>query len=185
MINIAIQDKINQNQPIKLHLGCGSKLFDGYINIDGAYMQGTPGITIHDLLDPFPISNNCVDEIISVHVIEHIMPDQVPILMKEWLRVLKPGGFVAVEWPDILKMCRYIVQDPSRLYSSDKRVRKRGIAGIFGDIARYQDPVMLHKWGYSADSMSLLFKDAGFTTTVIESPLYPKTEMCSRVVAYK
>jgi predicted SAM-dependent methyltransferase len=180
-----IQEKINQSEPVRLHLGCGSKLFDGYINVDGAYMKGTPGITIHDLLDPFPLPDSCVDEIISVHVIEHIMPDQVPMLMKEWLRVLKPGGFVAVEWPDILKMCQYIVQDPARLYSSDKRVRKRGIAGIFGNIAKYQDPVMLHKWGYSADSMSLLFKDAGFSTTVSETPCHPKTEMCSRVVAYK
>jgi SAM-dependent methyltransferase len=180
-----VQAKLNRSEPVRLHLGCGSKLFDGYINIDGSYMQGTPGITIHDLLDPFPLPENCVDEIISVHVIEHIMPDQVPNLMKEWLRVLKPGGFVAVEWPDILKMCQYIVQDPTRLYSSDKRVRKRGIAGIFGDIARYQDPVMLHKWGYSADSMSLLFREAGFTTTIIAPPVYPKTEMCSRVVAYK
>jgi predicted SAM-dependent methyltransferase len=180
-----VQEKIKQSEPVKLHLGCGSKLFDGYINVDGAYMKGTPGVTIHDLLDPFPLLDSCVDEIISVHVIEHIMPDRVPMLMKEWLRVLKPGGFVAVEWPDILKMCQYIVQDPSRLYSSDNRIRKRGIAGIFGNIVKYQDPVMLHKWGYSADSMSLLFKNAGFSITALETPHHPKTEMCSRVVAYK
>ena len=185
MLNDKVNELTNSGQKVRLHLGCGSRLFDGYINIDGEYMQGTPGITIHDLLNPFPLPENCVDEILSVHVIEHVMPDKVPGLIKEWLRILRPGGYVAVEWPDILKMCQYIVQDPTRLYSSDKRVRKRGIAGIFGNIVRYQDPVMLHKWGYSADSMSLMFKEAWFTKIITDNPHHPKTEMCSRVVAYK
>lgn len=184
-----LRDKINElkenQQPIRLHLGCGSRIFDGYLNIDGEYMKETPGIYVHDLLTPFDIEDNSVDEILSVHVIEHIMPDKVPDVFKEWHRVLKKKAFVAVEWPDLLKMCRYIVDDPSRLYSKDKRVRKRGVAGIFGNIARYQDPVMLHKWGYSEASMAELFREIGFTKIVSQPPLYPKTEMCSRVVAFK
>jgi hypothetical protein len=44
---------------------------------------------------------------------------------------------------------------------------------------------MLHKWGYSADSLSKLLKDTGFSKTVVEPNKYPKTAMCSRVVAYK
>lgn len=185
MLNEEVLKKASTGESVRLHLGCGSKLFDDYINVDGAYMIGTPGVIIHDLLDPFPISDNSVDEILSVHVIEHIMPDRVLGLFQEWHRVLKKKGFVAVEWPDILKMCKYIVDDPSRLYSKDKRVRKRGIAGIFGNISRYQDPVMLHKWGYSEDSIAELFKEAGFSKIRYEPPLHPKTEMCSRVVAFK
>lgn len=171
--------------PVKLHLGCGSNLFESYINVEGDYCAGQAGIVIHNLTENYPIPNNCIDEILNVHVIEHIMPDQVLPMLKEWHRILKPNGIVAIEWPDLLKMCTYIVQDPTRIYSENKKILKRGVAGIFGNIARYQDTAMLHKWGYSADSMIKILKDAGFRKAVIEKNCYAKTEMDSRVVAYK
>lgn len=176
------QDK---NQPVKLHLGCGPNLFEEWINVDGDYCAGQPGVTIHNLTDQYPIPDNTVDEILSVHVIEHIMPDKVPDMLKEWHRILKPGGFVATEWPDLLKMCKFIVDDPSRIYSDNKKILKQGVAGIFGNIGKYQNIAMLHKWGYSADSLSKMLKDVGFSKTIIEPNKYPKTAMCSRVVAYK
>ncbi len=173
------------NKPVKLHLGCGPNIFEDWINVDGDYCAGQPGVTIHNLTDPYPVPDNSIDEILSVHVIEHIMPDKVPNMILEWRRILKPGGFVATEWPDLLKMCKFIVDDPSRLYSDNRKILKQGIAGIFGNIARYQDVAMMHKWGYSADSLSKIFKDCGFSRTITEPNKYPKTGMCSRVVAYK
>ncbi len=175
----------NTSGPIRLHIGCGSRLFDGYLNIDGEYMQGTTGVILHDITKPFPIPDNSVDEILSVHVIEHIMPDKVPPMLKEWHRIIKPEGFAATEWPDLLKMCQFIVEDPSRLYSDNRKVLKQGIAGIFGNITRYQDVAMMHKWGYSTDSLGKLLTEAGFGEIVVEPNKYPKTPMCSRVVAYK
>jgi hypothetical protein len=44
---------------------------------------------------------------------------------------------------------------------------------------------MLHKWGYSGESMSRIFRDAGFTRVQIEGNLHAKTNIDSRVVAYK
>lgn len=181
----AVKDLQNKKLPIRLHLGCGPNLFEGWINVEGDYCAGQPGITIHNLIDVYPIDDNTVDEILSVHVIEHIMPDKVSPMLKEWHRILKPKGYVATEWPDLLKMCKFIVDDPSRLYSDNRKILKQGVAGIFGNIGRYQDVAMLHKWGYSADSLSKLLKDCGFSKTVTEPNKYPKTGMCSRVVAYK
>ena len=180
-----IQELREQNKPVRLHLGCGTRVFDDYLNIDGDYMAGTPGIFVHDISQPFPVDENSVDEILSIHVIEHIMPDQVPGILREWLRMLKPGGCVAIEWPDLLKMCQYIASDPSRIYSTDRKVQKRSVGGIFGNIIRYQDPVMLHKWGYSEESLGLLLKQNGYTNVRSEPNHYPKTEMCSRVVGFK
>ena len=171
---------------VRLHIGCGSRIFDEYINIDGDYMSGTPGVVIHDITVPFPLPDNSVDEILSVHVIEHIMRDRVPGIMQEWLRVLKPGGFVAVEWPDFLKMCQEVVKNPDCLnFDSDRRLQKRTILGIFGDNLRYPDPVMWHKWGYSADSISKLFQNVGYSHIKIEDNLHSKTMNDSRAVAYK
>jgi predicted SAM-dependent methyltransferase len=175
----------NLKKSVKLHLGCGPNVFEDWINVDGDYCAGQPGVTIHNLTDTYPVLDNSVDEILSVHVIEHIMPDKVPPMLKEWHRILKPGGFVATEWPDILKMCKFIVDDPSRLYSDNRKILKQGIAGIFGNIVRYQDVAMMHKWGYSIDSLSKLLREAGFSKIIAEPNKYPKTAMCSRVVAYK
>ena len=172
--------------PVRLHIGCGSRIFEGYINVDGEYMRHDSNVIIHDITQAFPLADNLVDEILSVHVIEHIMRDRVPDMMREWLRILKPGGFVAVEWPDFLKMCQEVVKNPDCLnFDADRRLQKRTILGIFGDNLRYPDPVMWHKWGYSVDSLTKLFQSVGYSRTKIEDNLHSKTMNDSRVVAYK
>jgi hypothetical protein len=172
-------------QSIRLHVGCGSRIFENYINVDGQYMAHDPAVAIHDLTTPFPLPENSVDEILSVHVIEHIPRSRVPVMLADWLRILKPGGFVAIEWPDFLKMCTEIVKNPASIYSEDRRVLKRTILGIFGDNERYPDPVMWHKWGYSADSLQHILRSQGFRITHAEPCHHSKTPNDSRVVAFK
>jgi SAM-dependent methyltransferase len=43
-----------------------------------------------------PLKNGSVDRILSVDFQEHLPPDQIPNLLEELHRVLKPGGFLAV-----------------------------------------------------------------------------------------
>ena len=185
MINDKVQEKLKNSQPVRLHLGCGNRYFDGYINIDGDYMAHDPNVIIHDITKIFPLPNNCVDEILTVHVIEHISRQHILPMYKEFYRICKTGGFVAMEWPDLLKMCQEVVKNPDCFWTHDKRLLKRTIAGIYGDSARYPDPTMLHKWGYSADSMSKIFLEAGFSRIEIQSNLHGKSPIDSRVVAYK
>lgn len=172
-------------QSVRLHLGCGHQKFEGYINVDGEYMSYDSEIVIHDISKPFPIDDNCVDEILTVHVIEHFSREVPPAMFKEFYRICKPSGFVAMEWPDLLKMCQEVVNYPDCFWTHDKRLVKRTVSGIYGDFARYPDPVMLHKWGYSEESMIRLLRDAGFTTVYSEPNHHPKSSIDSRVVAYK
>ena len=149
-----------------MHLGCGPNLYDEWVNVDGDYCAGQPGVTIHNIVDPYPIPDNSVDEILTVHVIEHIPPGEVPAMIQEWRRILKPMGFVTTEWPDFLKMCQEVAKNPDCLnFDADRRLQKRTILGIFGDNLRYPDPVMWHKWGYSANSLSKLFQSVGYSHT--------------------
>jgi hypothetical protein len=44
---------------------------------------------------------------------------------------------------------------------------------------------MLHKWGYSAESMSRIFQEAGFRRTEVQPNYHGKSPIDSRVVAFK
>lgn len=185
MLDKKINELIERGQKVRLHLGCGSVHLEGYLNIDGEYMRHDPNVIIHDITQPFALPDNCVDEILTVHVIEHISRQHIPPMFREFLRVCRPGGMVAMEWPDLLKMCQEVVKNPDCFWTHDKRLVKRTISGIYGDSARYPDPTMLHKWGYSAESMSRLLQDTGFSRTEIQPNHYGKSAIDSRVVAYK
>ena len=171
--------------PVRLHLGCGSVKLSGWINVDGDYMSHDQEVAIHNITQPFPVAENSVDQILTVHVIEHLSRQYTMPMFREFYRICRPGGSVAMEWPDLLKMCQEVVNNPDCFWTTDKRLTKRTLSGIYGDSARYPDPVMLHKWGYSAESMSRLLLEAGFTRTAVEPNQFGKSSIDSRVVAYK
>ena len=74
-------------QPVRLHLGCGHQKFESYINVDGEYMSYDNDIVIHDISKPFPLDDNTVDEILTVHVIEHFSREVPPAMFKEFYRI--------------------------------------------------------------------------------------------------
>lgn len=87
---------LNKND-LKLHLGCGSNIKKGFINIDlskGADLR-------LDLRERLPFSINSCLIIYSEHFLEHLdYPDQAIFFMKESYRILKPGGVFSVGVPD-------------------------------------------------------------------------------------
>ena len=82
----------------KLHLGCGSKVLSGFINID---IQSNPGVDIvSSVSDLSNFSDEEVDLIYASHVLEHVPRFKTFDTLLEWNRVLKPGGKVRIGVPD-------------------------------------------------------------------------------------
>ena len=79
---------------MKLNLGCGPDIRPGYINVDGSYnllLKPSAEIVVHDLNQfPWPFPDNCADEILMWHVLEHL-PDTFKVVT-EVKRILKKGG---------------------------------------------------------------------------------------------
>ncbi len=80
---------------MKLHLGCGKKHLNGYINCD--ISKDVNPDKIVDLEKPLPFKDNSVDEIIIYHTLEHIH-NFIP-LMEEMHRICKNNALIKIEVP--------------------------------------------------------------------------------------
>lgn len=52
-------------------------------------------------LRALPFENESWDIVYSSHTLEHFRPKDVPIVLEEWIRVLKPGGEMRLKIPDL------------------------------------------------------------------------------------
>lgn len=85
---------------MKLNLGCGSKILNGYTNVD-KFDYYNPDI-LHNLEKfPYPFDENSVEEIILSHVLEHIGqdPDIFNQIIKELYRICKNDAILNIAVP--------------------------------------------------------------------------------------
>lgn len=92
--------RLPREGPLRLQLGCGSKELEGYVNCD---LEDWAGVC--DFVSPAirlnPIPSNSVDELFHHAMIEHMPPWETLPALHEWFRVLKPGGIILIETPDL------------------------------------------------------------------------------------
>lgn len=115
-----ITPPIKSTSMIKLNIGCGDKIFPEYINVDLVKSRGKSKIDVIDnvaTLNKFP--DNYADEILSVHVVEHFYYWELKDVLKNWIRVLKKGGKLIIETPNLFEACKRIVNDPLKETSHD------------------------------------------------------------------
>jgi predicted SAM-dependent methyltransferase len=83
---------------MKLNLGCNTRIREGYINFDRDKYLGVD--EIGDVSDLGRYEDNSADEIYASHIIEHLKHIHTLDVLKEWYRVLKPGGVLKISVPD-------------------------------------------------------------------------------------
>ncbi len=81
-----------------LHIGCGSNIIKGWVNIDLDH----PAADIHqDVRNGLPFEDNSVGYIFSEHMIEHLTLLEAEGFLLECTRVLAPGGVIRVSTPSL------------------------------------------------------------------------------------
>src|SRR6476620_5920641 len=69
-------------QPAKLHIGCGTLRFEGWVNIDLERRPGVVDIQL-DATKPFPFEDNTCQYIYNEHFLEHLKVEQGLHFLKE------------------------------------------------------------------------------------------------------
>lgn len=130
---------------------------EGYVNVDIVDDRATVKPDVQCDIRKLIFENDSADEILSIHVIEHFYRWEVLDMLKEWVRVLKPGGEMVIETPNLESACKELLRDPqiNALPNSPTAMWV-----LYGD-PRWQDPLMCHKWLYTPWSLGLLMKKAG------------------------
>ena len=131
-LSIRLRYKVTQTtgENLKLHLGCGGKHFDGYVNVDLWITDATDVICDITRL-PWP--DGSVSMIESYHVIEHISHKKIKNTLMDWHRVLKLGGRLVLECPHFdMAIREYLSGNDSRLLNIFGRQRSEGDAHLYG-----------------------------------------------------
>ena len=143
---------------MRLNLGCGGKHLEGYINCDMPQNHSNKQPDVPCDLHKLPFEDDSADEILSVHVVEHFWRWEVEDVLKEWVRVLKPGGLMVLECPNLEEACRQFLANPKVLQADDDA--KRSLWVFYGD-PKWKDPLMVHRWGYTPWTLGHLMHSCG------------------------
>ncbi len=151
-----------QEDFIRLNLGCGDKILEGYVNVDVAPARaGKRPDVICDIHDLSVFPSNYADEIMAVHVVEHFWRWEIVGILKEWLRVLKPGGKMILECPNLISAAQEFLKNPDA-FASGGPESQRSMWVFYGD-PRWKDPLMVHRWGYTPRSLAHIMSQAGLS----------------------
>jgi predicted SAM-dependent methyltransferase len=80
--------RLRDQAELSIHLGCGSRVFAGRVNIDARPGKGVD--LIWDLRVPLPIRDNTATMVYSEHVLEHLYKPDAIKLLEECFRILQP-----------------------------------------------------------------------------------------------
>jgi len=123
---------------------------------------------IGSMLDMAAMVDASVDAIYSAHNIEHVHTHEVPQVLKEFLRVLKPEGFLVVTCPDLQTVCQLVAEDKlnDAAYTSQAGpITPLDILYGHGAALAAGHHYMAHKTGFTLKTLTQSLHTAGFATS--------------------
>jgi hypothetical protein len=149
---------------MKLHLGCGQRYFEGYVNID--YPLSEHSVQQTSIADEYAnllelrYKANTIDEVRLHHVFEHFPRAVAAALLYSWNTWLKKGGTLRIEVPDFEKTGKVAL---SRF--SSKKAKAVAMRHIFGSQEAHW---AVHFEGYTSYSLSHVMERYGFKLSEVK-----------------
>ena len=154
-------------QADKIHLGCGERYKEGWLNVDFPSAEYNPNIKVdlkHNLLKPLPIDSNSASFIYNEHVLEHFTMPQGLFILKECYRVLKKGGVLRVSTPDLEIIVGYYT-DRFREWREDLYVKEGGGDWLQTrcEMVNFRFRDCGHQYIYDTEEITRRFNEVGFS----------------------
>lgn len=155
---------------MKINFACGRQILDGFYNVDAVrseLAERDPELLFElrfddgKLIEQLPLADGCADELHAMHIVEHFYRYDVDAVVEEWKRLLRVGGLLVLELPNLEAACQNLIKRGM----SDRDV----MFPLYGD-ASWKSPYMIHRYGYTPTTISQLLMDHGFTKVKILPP---------------
>lgn len=150
---------------MKINIGCGWRNFGkDWIHIDGGD---------YDHLDYKDVTkleyeDNSVDLVYASHLLEYFDRDEVRYILKEWIRVLKPGGILRLAVPNFEAIAQlYVLSTRKKSHKTDEKFKgmqtynlENFLGPLYGKMSM-GDETIYHKTVYDYNSLKYLVGQFG------------------------
>lgn len=138
---------------MKLHLGCGRRFIPGFVHVD---LVEAGHVAIVADVARLPIPDGAAELIYASHVLEHFGRNEYRKVLKEWFRVLDPGGVLRLSVPDF-SAC-------AALYYEGGLSDLSGLTGLL--VGGQRDEYDFHKMVFDEITLSRDLMETGFRKVV-------------------
>ncbi len=153
---------------MKLHLGCGQRYLEGYVNID--YPLSEHSVQQKSVADRFDdlkelsFEKGSIEEVRLHHVFEHFSRTTACAFLAGWNSWLAEGGSIRIEVPDFEKTSKVALSKWSSLKEKSVAIRH-----IFGSQEAHW---AVHYQGYTSLLLSSFVELYGYKTASIKKIAY-------------
>ena len=171
--------QLPDDKKIVLHVGCGPKDPE---SLDERYrtpawhelrLDIDPGVEpdiVDDIINMTSVESASVDAVYSHHNIEHVFAHEVPRVLHEFFRVLRPGGEALIATPDLQRAAERIaagkLEQP--IYDTDiGPIMPLDMVYGYGRAIAQGNAFMAHRTGFTARTLQQKLEAAGFTQVVV------------------
>lgn len=156
---------------MKLHLGCGQRYLEGYVNIDfpasSHTVQEKSIADVHADILALRYAPETIEEVRLHHVFEHFPRPIACALLANWYSWIKPQGLLHIEVPDFQRTAQ-VMLNPFASFKK-KAVAERHIFGS------HEAGWAGHLEGYTPETMKRMISCYGFKVNEIKKNAWQGT----------
>lgn len=152
-----------EQEPVRLHLGCGGRSWQDFINVDlYPYDPNVPDTSRSGCVaDHFAdmrclgLPDNSIDEIFTAHTLEHFTRWDAVDMLADWFRMMKPKARLILETPDFTRCLLWLLHPL-------KRKRDAALRMFYGNQWNRID-FETHRYVWSARELTKVLRETGFS----------------------